>query len=401
VGLTRRGWSVVGAVVGLFVGGRLLGLPQLFVLATALASLLVVAAVWVNTRRLVLAGERVPTERLQVGTDGRVDLTVVNDTDRATPTLALTDSFDGGRRHARFLLAPLRPGEVGRAAYRVPTDRRGRFQLGPLVAACTDPFGLCERYALVADRTEVLVYPRVHELLALPELGGDDFDSHASELVGRPDTGGEFHLLREYDAGDDLRRVSWKATARRGRLMVRQDESKRRAPVLVVFDVRASRHDRASFELAVEAVASVVSSLERAGRPHAVVTSIGEAIGRPGQRHLATVLDALAVIEPIAAERLVPALSGRRGDAVVFVTGRLRDQDAAALDLLVRPGGGLATITCGAEPSDPAPATSGRRRRPPLTVPVHTSDTLTDSWNSAILRWQRPDTTARRAPARP
>jgi uncharacterized protein (DUF58 family) len=407
VSFTRRGWSFFGAALGLLAGGRLLGLPQLWILATATLALLTVSAVWTNTRRLAIGGERRPTERLQVGVEGRVDLVVVNNADHATPTLALTDSFDRGRRSARFLLAPLHAGEVGRAAYRVPTDRRGRFELGPLSASCADPFGLCERTSLVADRTEVLVYPRVHDILALPELGGDDLDSHAAELVGRPDVGGEFHLLREYNAGDDLRRVHWKATARRSRLMVRQDESKRRAPVLVLLDVRSGHHDRASFELAVEATASIATALERARRPYSVMTSSGEALGHPGQRYLATVLDALAVIEPVASDRLVPALAGRSATAVAFVTGRVRDRDGAALDLMVRVGGGLAIVTTastesGSLSSHPTAGhlTAGRRRHPPLLISLHSDQGFTAAWNTAVLLWQRPDRTTRRATTR-
>ena len=396
--LNRRGWSFVGAGLGLIVGGRLLGLPQLWILATATFALVATAAIWTSTRRFAIGADRRPTERLQVGVEGRVDLVAVNNSDRTSPTLALTDSFDRGRRSARFLLAPLQPGEVARAAYRVPTDRRGRFELGPLAATVGDPFGLCERTFDVAGRTEVLVYPRVHELVALPELGGDDLDSHAAELVGRPDVGGEFHLVREYVAGDDLRRVHWKATARRSHLMVRQDESKRRAPILVLLDVRAARHDRASFEAAVEVAASLSTALERANRPYTVVTSGGETLGQAGQRHLATIMDTLAVVEPVASDRLVPVLSGRRATTVAFITGTMREQDHAAMSLIVRAGGGLAVITTNpASQAVPVPARGSRRGRATLHVALEPDRPFPDTWNAAVLRWQRPDTTTRRS----
>ena len=44
--------------------------------------------------------------------------------------------------------------------------------------------------------------------------------------------------LREYVPGDDLRHVHWRSTARRGHLMMRQNETRRRAPVLLMLDVR-------------------------------------------------------------------------------------------------------------------------------------------------------------------
>src|SRR5262249_20348767 len=157
---------------------------------------------------------------------------------------------------------------------------------------------------------EIIVHPRVHEIVPLPELGGEGIDTDSRHVLGRPDTAGEFHTLREYGAGDDLRRVHWKATARRGRMMVRQHESRRRSPVLVMLDVRVTAHDHGSFERAVEAVASIVTALERADRLVEVVATTGERIGHPGRRHLASVLDQLAVIEATGPDRIVPAIRG-------------------------------------------------------------------------------------------
>ena len=106
--LTRRGWSFVGAAVGLYLGGRLLGLVQLAVLAVATVLLLVGAYVWVRVKTPALAARRTLKELLQVGVEGRVDLVVT--ATRRTPTIAVADAFDHGRRAARFLLAPLGAG---------------------------------------------------------------------------------------------------------------------------------------------------------------------------------------------------------------------------------------------------------------------------------------------------
>ena len=143
--LTHRGWSLLGGTIGLLAGGRLLGLVQLWVLATAAVLALLGAVVWTSTRTVEVQATRHVVRRLQVGVDGRVDMSVLSAGARPTPTLTLTDAFDGGRRHARFLLAPLAPGTTARAAYRVPTERRGRFEIGPLRASVGDPFGLSSR----------------------------------------------------------------------------------------------------------------------------------------------------------------------------------------------------------------------------------------------------------------
>jgi uncharacterized protein (DUF58 family) len=397
--LTHRGWSLLGGAIGLLAGGRLLGLEQLWVLATAAFVALLGAVVWTSTRTVDIDATRHVVRRLQVGVDGRVDLTVVSAEDddrkyshrRATPLLTLTDAFDGGRRHARFLLSPIAPGTTARAAYRVPTERRGRYEIGPLRASIGDPFGLSTRTWRAAGLDEVIVQPRIHELMSLPEGGGEDLDSDDPRVVGHLDVTGEFLMLREFAPGDDLRRVHWKSTARHQRLMIRQDESRRRAPVLVLLDVRSSAHDRASFELAVEAVASIVNSLERDQRRVEVRTTTGERLGQAGRRHLASLMDELAVIETTGLPRLAPGRA--RPSTVVAVLGRPRDGDVLVLERLTGRRGMLAVVVTRPDGSQaPALAT---RRTVPLAVTVTPERPFPVAWNEAVIRWQRSSSHAR------
>ncbi len=344
---TRAGWSLVGAVAGLYAGARILGLTPLAVLATQGIVLLAGAVAWTRTRRPRLIATREVSDRLQVGIEGRVTLDISNSGVRRSPTVSITDSVGSGRRTARFLVAPMAPGASARATYRIPTERRGRYRIGPMSSAVGDPFGLTSERRMVADTAEVVVHPRVHDVMPLPEGGGDDLDYDARSVRGMPEPGGEFHTLRDYEHGDDLRRVHWRSTARRGSLMIRQEEARRRAPVVVLLDTRSGRHNRASFETAVEAAASVVAALDREERPVTLISTSGERLGSPGRRHLATVLDALAVIEPGGPDRLGSLLGRNRASALVAVMGRMHDGDHAALNLLVRGAGLLVVVATG------------------------------------------------------
>jgi uncharacterized protein (DUF58 family) len=381
--LTPRGWSLLGASVGLYLGGRILGLVQLAVLAACAALLLLGAVLWTRTRDLDLVAERHVAERLQVGVEGRVDLSLTSRAGRTTPTLAVADAFDRGRRLARLLVPPLHTDETARAAYRIPTERRGRYFLGPLRVSVSDPFGVARRSTTLLGTEEVLVYPRLHEVAPPPEGGGDELDRDAPRVRGRPDPGGDFLTLREYQPGDDLRRVHWRSTARRDTLMVRQGELRRRAPAVVLLDVRPAAHDRRSFEVAVEACASIVAAIERAGRPVDVVTSAGVPIGNPGQRHLASVLDELAVIEPGGPNRFF-ARRGRRTPSLVAITGSLARDDFAALSVLVRGGGLLTVVATRADATLQLPP-----RRDVLAATVTPDVPFTTAWSDAVLRWQR------------
>jgi uncharacterized protein (DUF58 family) len=202
----------------------------------------------------------------------------------------------------------------------------------------------------------------------------------------RIEPSGDFHTLREYAPGDDLRHVHWRSTARRGHLMMRQNETRRRTPVLVLLDVRPGSHDRASFERAVEACASIVTAIERSDRPVEVMLSTGRMIGTPGRRHLGTVMDELAVVEPNGPERIVAADSRRRSGALVAIVGRAQPNDAAAVGVLVRDGGQLTVVAC--MPDTPPMSLRSRRLRRPLIIENGSERPFTDSWNEAVVRWQ-------------
>jgi uncharacterized protein (DUF58 family) len=250
----------------------------------------------------------------------------------------------------------------------------------------TDPFALFERTRVVLGTEEVIVYPRVRDVFPPPETGGLDLDREQPRVQSRIEPSGEFHTLREYAPGDDLRHVHWRSTARRGHLMMRQNEARRRTPVLVMLDVRPGSHDRASFERAVEACASVVTAIERSGRPLEVMLSTGRMIGAPGRRHLGTVMDELAVVDPHGPDRIVASDSRYRSGALVAIIGRAQPTDAAALGVLVRDGGALTVVECmpGAAPL----ALRSRRIRRPVIIANGADRPFTDSWNEAVVRWQ-------------
>jgi uncharacterized protein (DUF58 family) len=160
-----------------------------------------------------------------------------------------------------------------------------------------------------------------------------------------------------------------------------------------MLDVRVHAHDRPSFERAVEATASVVTALERAGRRVDVVTTTGRKLGQRGQRHLGSVLDELAVIEPDGPDRIMPALTGRRAHALVAITGTLRNNDVTALSIVVRRSGTLVVVSCRTGEAVAPPA---RSRTMALHVPPEVG--FADTWNHAVLAWQRHDpSTARRS----
>lgn len=382
--LTRRGWSVVGAMIGLFLGGRIVGLGQLDALASMCLALVAGSIAWARLRRPRLLVEREVPERLTVGATGRVDLSV-SSVDRATPTVEVTDFFDHGRRTARFRVPPLAATRSARAAYRIPTDRRGRHVLGPVRIAVTDAFGLARRSRIGMGTDEVLIYPRVHDILPPPDVAGSDLDRERLTRLPRAEAGAEFLTLRQYEMGDDLRRVHWRSTARRDELYIRQDEAPSRSPAFVLLDVRPSAHRATGFERAVEAAASLVRALERAGREVVLFDSTGARIGHPGRRHLLSVLDHLAVVEPRGPDQFAPTLITRRSGLVIAIVGSVGLDELRALRAMTVGAGHLVLVETAGQTAAALPG------RPPLTVDG--AGSFRDSWNEMVLRWHSRTTT--------
>lgn len=376
--LTRKGWSLLGAAVGLFIGSRILGVVEIGMLALVIAALIGFSAIWAARTRVRLRATRlVRPQRTMVGEEVRVDLTVTNDASTRSPLSSVSDLFGDGTRAARFGLPSLPSGERASAAYRVPTERRGRFSVGPLVGVVTDPFGLVRRRTFLVGADELVVRPRVQRLTVPPLAGGTASDHlrDARALIGE---GEEFRALREYTRGDDLRHVHWRSTARRDQLMIRQHEHHRRAAVTVYLDVRPDPYsrdsqsslDHTSFERAVEAAASVAFSFAGTRRNLRLVLSTGEAL----HGSLDAVLDQLAVIEPGGPDRSVEALALRRERALLVLVVATVDPALASYLVQLRRDGPVVIVTT---------ATAGV----PVDVPVVDATThvpLADAWNVAV-----------------
>jgi uncharacterized protein (DUF58 family) len=157
--------------------------------------------------------------------------------------------------------------------------RRGLYPIGPFVVEYEDPFGLVNSVRSVGEADRLVVVPEVAELpVGGPELA--DGEGNAV-LVQRRVTGNDDDLTtREYRPGDALRRVHWRASARHGELMVRQEEHRSHPDARILIDTRQSGYPDAvpdpgdtwsptahseSFEWVVRMTASLGIHLDLAG----------------------------------------------------------------------------------------------------------------------------------------
>jgi uncharacterized protein (DUF58 family) len=225
---------------------------------------------------------------------------------------------------------------------------RGRFHTGPLLVRTTDPFGLVQLDRQFVATSEVMVTPQVVALPAIRSTGGGGSAGEARPnrigVVGQDDA-----LVREYRQGDEVRRIHWRSTARRGELMVRREEQAWDPSASVLLDSRSGAHAGAglqnSLEWAVSAAASValhfldegytVEVFEADGPLH-VSSALGQHSAAAAEVVISRLTDLVPKVTSSLHYAIESAVADRPGQLVIAVLGRLDAEDANALLRLQR-----------------------------------------------------------------
>ncbi|MHB1526277.1 MAG: DUF58 domain-containing protein [Candidatus Dormibacteria bacterium] len=148
--------------------------------------------------------------------------------DEAPPELVVS------RSSLRFRLQP----EVEHSAqYLARPTVRGIHDFGRIVVRTTGPLGLWRRQTAIPAQEQVAVYPALAAIGrweglvrrgALQEMGVRSWRRFGE--------GTEFQGVRDYVAGDDFRRINWRASARLARPMLSEFEPERSRPIWLVLD---------------------------------------------------------------------------------------------------------------------------------------------------------------------
>ena len=246
--LTRRGRLALLLGLGVYASAWAFGSRPLYPVAVGLVAAAVGARLWVAT----LSGPAV-LRRLATGehTEGEdVAVAVELALRRAGPAAGRhprRSARDGSARsRSRFAAGA---GACSPAATRCAGSPRGRYRFEPATAVLEDPFGLARVELTVEAPGALLVLPRIAHLDGLFSEAGA-YAADGRRLLLRRPTGFDVHSVRDYERGESLRKVHWRATARRGSLMVKDLEDAPRDEVAVVLDARRDgRRDAAGFEL--------------------------------------------------------------------------------------------------------------------------------------------------------
>jgi len=183
----------------------------------------------------------------------------------------------------RVQLSMLPPRGTRKLLYQLQCNRRGYYQLGPLVLETGDLFGLHRRYRVATKPHFLLVFPRV-----LPLEG---YDVSSKRPIGEVRMTHRLYEdptriagVRRYEAGDPLNRVHWRATARTGELHSKVYEPSSIAGATLLLDYHLASHDKRHepfrSEVAITAAASIAHAVYEMGQQIGLVTNGRDAADR-------------------------------------------------------------------------------------------------------------------------
>jgi len=265
--LTRRASPKLGAYTALSCVGLLsalvLGRPEIVALAApfllALGVGLALAPTPAFTAELELPERAVEGDTLTA----RITLTAATPVERLDVYLRLPDGLTSPEA-CRATAIHLGRGERRELALPLTARRWGAHRVGPLYLRVRDPAGLLVVEGILPRAPHVRVYPTQDSLRRILQPRETQVHS-GTEVARRKGEGIEFADIRPWAPGDPLKRINWRASARRSDLWVNESHPERNTDVILFVDSfeEARLADAGTLDLAVRATAALADAYIR------------------------------------------------------------------------------------------------------------------------------------------
>lgn len=146
----------------------------------------------------------------------------------------LPEQFQIRKEHFRI---KLNGGETKSISYKLRPVERGEYAFGNIILLVQSKLGLILKKITAAERTTVAVYPSFIQMRKYELFAHSAFNNEAgSKRMRKIGNSMEFEQIKEYVNGDDVRTINWKATARRGNLMVNHYTDEKSQTIFCIID---------------------------------------------------------------------------------------------------------------------------------------------------------------------
>lgn len=290
----------------------LLRMDIVFYIVYVLAGTYALARWWTGRNLSRLRVTRRFTDHIFTGERTQVEIQLENRSWWPVPWLRYEETPPGNLGAAGPLreVVTLRPREKVQLGYELVGQQRGYYHIGPGMLSSGDLFGFAEAAGTFDEKIPLIVYPRVIPLTQASLNSRSPYGTIKSrqQIFSDP---ARITGVRPYQAGDPLRNVDWKSSARAGTLQVKKYEPAVSLTSVLFLDLDGANYSRhlrgVASEWGIVVAASLASYLTVEQRQVVGLASNGTdgptgnrcwtIPPRPGRPHLMKLLEWLARVQ--------------------------------------------------------------------------------------------------------
>lgn len=275
-------------LIALFTGG-----PFTYSLFYIYVFTILISGVWcITSYRGIICRLEIEKDRLTVGEETIIRLTVKNTYPVFYPYVTISESFLG-----LMLDSTLHPLENRVVDKKFVPVRYGVYRLGPIKVDVKDGFRIFTYSQNIKEYVKIKVYPGLIPLKNLQLKAHQQFgritvnDQMYEDYTSIAD-------IRKYVSGDSLKKIHWRTSAKKAELYVKKFDQLADNAMSIFFD-RYERHyiDEKIDEMAMECCASLIRYCFDMGIPVQVITS-RNVIEAKGFYQFTDVMDQIILLEP-------------------------------------------------------------------------------------------------------
>ncbi len=236
--ITTRLYALLGFCAFVFICAFFV--PLLFSIAKILITCLVVLVVadfaFLSAGSRMVLAERIIADRLSNGDENMVTISVQNPFPFGI-NVRIVDELPSQFQERDFVMNRYTAGrEEVRCTYLLTPKERGVYSFGNILLFVETLLGLISKRYITPAARDVGVFPSFLNLRNYQLVSNINIEGNGNKRVRKIGQSMEFEQIKDYINGDDIRTINWKATARKGLLMVNNYTDEKSQQVYCIID---------------------------------------------------------------------------------------------------------------------------------------------------------------------
>lgn len=225
--------GIIPVLIGSLIGIEL----YVFLLYNLIAVLLLIIDYVITPGSKQFEVERICDEKLSMGTENEIVINIRNNSDYNVNIEAVDEVPEYMELKKRIVKIKVLPHFENSGSYVVLPQKRGEYTFGKVHIRYHGVLRLCSKKGIYDITKSYKVYPNLKDLsrYGLAAIKKSQLIQGIKKHKSYG-TGTEFESLKEYDEGDDYRKINWLASARLKKLIVNTYEPEKNQQVMIMLD---------------------------------------------------------------------------------------------------------------------------------------------------------------------